>query len=84
MIDLWLESTFQLFPYSSEYELGQYSQISLYLTHLGVKNGGFEPMVSIVSRFLHVIDTIWSLLIAKVTYLLSSVMSVYFRSPWLY
>ena len=69
VIDLWLESTFQLFSYSLEYVLGQYSQISLYLTHLGVKSGVFEPVVSTVSRFLHVIDTIWSLLILKVSYL---------------
>ena len=69
VIDLWLESTFQLFSYSLQYFLRQYSQVSLYLTHLRVKNGGFEPMVSIVSRLLHVIDTIWSLLIVKVSYL---------------
>ena len=51
VIDLWLESTFQLFSYYLEYVLGQYSQISLYLTHVGVKNGGFESVVSTVSRF---------------------------------
>ena len=69
VIDLWLESTFQLFSYSLEYVSDQYSQISLYLTHLGVKNVVFEHVVSTVSGCLHVIDTIWSLLIVKVSYL---------------